>query len=59
MRLAANTSEEAPTFVLPNVAGARCTTAVGAELAGVEAPAEFDAVTATRSVLPTSPPATV
>ena len=59
LRLAANTSGEAPTLVLPNVAGTCCTTAVCAELAGVEGPAELDAVTATRSVLPTSAELTV
>src|SRR5438094_7536705 len=58
LRLAANTSAEAPTLVLPRVEGACCTTAVGMELAGVEDPAEFEAVTATLRVLPTSPLAT-
>ena len=54
LRLAENASAEAPTAVLPKVAGACCTTAVCAELAGREGPAELDAVTDTRSVLPTS-----
>src|SRR6266851_3116365 len=58
LRLGANASEEAPMVVLPNVPDGRCTTAVWAELAGVEGPAEFDAVTATRSVLPASADAT-
>ena len=59
LRLAANASEEAPTRVLPNVAGACCTTPVCAELAGVEGPAELKAVTDTLSVLPTSAEPTV
>ena len=43
----------------PKVPDAFCTSAVCAELAGVEGPAELDAVTDTRSVLPTSVEATV
>jgi hypothetical protein len=39
--------------------GGEETTAVCAELAGIEEPAELKAVTATRSVLPASPGAIV